>query len=65
MGKNEMSSAGTEVGESTIFAKTTAEASKMLEAALLQMDGIISGMAMALCAIFTFGWLSLQKNFSK
>lgn len=43
MGKGEEGST-TEGGESNTFLATTStEASKMLEAALLQMDGIISG----------------------
>lgn len=42
MGKGEESN-GTKANESTYLVKTSTEASKMLEAALLQMDGIISG----------------------
>lgn len=43
MGKGEESN-GTESNDSSTFlTKNSSEASKMLEAALLQMDGIISG----------------------
>lgn len=43
MGKGEVDNS-TERGESTTFLATNStEASKMLEAALLQMDGILSG----------------------
>lgn len=45
MGKNEeKNGTTTQMEESTILAKNSSEASKMLEAALLQMDDIISGM---------------------
>lgn len=44
MGKSEEKNGNTiQVGESTFLTKTSSEASKMLEAALLQMDDIISG----------------------
>jgi hypothetical protein len=44
MGKGEVNSEGTDTNESTNYlSKSTSEASKMLEAALLQMDGILSG----------------------
>ena len=43
MGKNELNSNKVETSESTLLSKPSSEASKMLEAALLQMDGIISG----------------------
>lgn len=44
MGKGEERSGTTaQAGESTFLAKSSNEASKMLEAALLQMDDIISG----------------------
>jgi len=45
MGKGEERSGTTaQAGESTFLGKSSSEASKMLEAALLQMDDIISGM---------------------
>ncbi|KAK1137186.1 hypothetical protein K0M31_001710 [Melipona bicolor] len=44
MGKSEERNRNTiQIGESTFLTKTSSEASKMLEAALLQMDDIISG----------------------
>lgn len=44
MGKSEeKNGTTTQVDESTFLAKSSSEASKMLEAALLQMDDIISG----------------------
>ena len=43
MGKGEMSNSSAEIIESSTLITKTTEASKMLEAALLQMDGIISG----------------------
>lgn len=43
MGKSEERNETTIRGESAFLTKTTSEASKMLEAALLQMDDIISG----------------------
>lgn len=44
MGKSEERNGNTiQIGESTFLTKTSSEASKMLEAALLQMDDIISG----------------------
>ncbi|XP_012246856.1 liprin-beta-1 isoform X10 [Bombus impatiens] len=44
MGKSEERNGSTiQAGESTFLTKTSSEASKMLEAALLQMDDIISG----------------------
>jgi len=44
MGKGEERNGTTaQAGESTFLAKSSNEASKMLEAALLQMDDIISG----------------------
>ncbi|KAK9304326.1 hypothetical protein QLX08_004309 [Tetragonisca angustula] len=44
MGKSEERNGNTiQIGESTFLIKTSSEASKMLEAALLQMDDIISG----------------------
>lgn len=44
MGKGEERNGTTaQAGESTFLAKSSSEASKMLEAALLQMDDIISG----------------------
>ncbi|XP_011500891.1 PREDICTED: liprin-beta [Ceratosolen solmsi marchali] len=44
MGKGEVISDRTDTNESTSYlTKSTSEASKMLEAALLQMDGILSG----------------------
>lgn len=44
MGKGEERNSTTaQAGESTFLAKSSNEASKMLEAALLQMDDIISG----------------------
>lgn len=42
MGKSEKCN-DTEVDETKAYLKTSPEASKMLEAALLQMDGILSG----------------------
>ena len=52
MGKGEESNS-TEANESTKFLKkSSAEASKMLEAALLQMDGIISGKLKILLTFF-------------
>ncbi|XP_032454007.1 liprin-beta-1 isoform X11 [Nasonia vitripennis] len=44
MGKGEVNNRKADANESTIYlTKTPSEASKMLEAALLQMDGILSG----------------------
>lgn len=43
MGKNELNDSQPEASESTLLTQSSFEASKMLEAALLQMDGIISG----------------------
>ena len=43
MGKSELNHSKSEANESTLLTKSSLEASKMLEAALLQMDGIISG----------------------
>lgn len=56
MGKSEERNGNTiQAGESTFLTKTSSEASKMLEAALLQMDDIISGKL----------WLLIWNNFSK
>lgn len=61
MGKGEMSNSSAEViDSSTLLAKTTAEASKMLEAALLQMDGIISGTLFCLTFTLFFFHLVLE-----
>lgn len=46
MGKGE-ESGGSEASETLILGKTSSEASEMLEAALLQMDGIISGLTLS------------------
>lgn len=43
MGKGEIGNATERVESSTFLATNSTEASKMLEAALLQMDGILSG----------------------
>jgi len=55
MGKGEERNGTTaQAGESTFLAKSSNEASKMLEAALLQMDDIISGTNMIYRDIFIF-----------